>query len=491
MTRAILPVAVRKEIRALFPVWLASLLALAAAAVTRDSRVTLGATLAYGVGAIILGAQSIGHEYSHRTLDQLLSLPVERRRLFLVKFVVLALMVTALTVLASTVVYDTPMRRRLWTASGAAIGAPAASLFIAPALTLVGRSPLAGTVLTLGLSGAMLVLSELIAAAMAPSRADYPALRFTIWTYGVAAVSLIGGISSWRLFMRLEAIDDPGSQIDVPSLRGAARARTRHPLRSLFVKELYLQQLTFAVVAVYLVFGAVIAIVGARQRYEGGRDAVIDVALMLTFLYCLLLSILIGSLASAEERHLGTLESQALLPVAARQQWAVKVVTAIGLALLFGVVLPVALTWFMGVPSLTNRLGQVVAAVIVLTSLSLYLSSLSRSGVRAFVWTLPVAIAAGAAIEAIGSVLESVLTRLPVQWIGDWLPPGFDRGPFFPLRTESDVLWFAIIVAFLALLVGFASINHRSEWNVRRIAGQVACLAAYFAFGTMLVMVAR
>ena len=53
--------------------------------------------------------------------------------------------------------------------------------------------------------------------------------------------------------------------------------------------------------------------------------------------------ILIGSLASAEERQLGTLEWQTLLPSPAWQQWAVKVGVTFGLALLLGVGLPALL----------------------------------------------------------------------------------------------------------------------------------------------------
>ena len=57
----------------------------------------------------------------------------------------------------------------------------------------------------------------------------------------------------------------------------------------------------------------------------------------LTLLYGGSLAILIGSLASAEERQLGMLEWQTLLPSPAWQQWAVKVGVTFGLALLLGV----------------------------------------------------------------------------------------------------------------------------------------------------------
>ena len=51
-------------------------------------------------------------------------------------------------------------------------------------------------------------------------------------------------------------------------------------------------------------------------------------------LYGALLAVLIGSLASAEERQNGTLEWQLLLPMAAWKQWAVKVGTVLVLTAL-------------------------------------------------------------------------------------------------------------------------------------------------------------
>ena len=76
MTRARLRPFVVKEVRALLPVWLASACAgrpaAVRSAVPRRRRPRL---LVYGVGSVALGALSIGHEYTHRTLTLLLSQP--------------------------------------------------------------------------------------------------------------------------------------------------------------------------------------------------------------------------------------------------------------------------------------------------------------------------------------------------------------------------------------------------------------------------------
>ena len=68
-------------------------------------------------------------------------------------------------------------------------------------------------------------------------------------------------------------------------------------------------------------------------------------------LYFALLPLLMGSLSSAQERHFGMLQSQAMLPVPRAQQWAVKASVVLVLALVLGVVLP----WFVFAPPQISR----------------------------------------------------------------------------------------------------------------------------------------
>jgi hypothetical protein len=94
--------AVVKEIRALLPLWTACMLPVCAAALVRDSRILALGILAFTLGSVALGAQSMGHEYSCRTLGLLLSQPSERARLFLIKFGVLAVMLVTLAAAAAS-----------------------------------------------------------------------------------------------------------------------------------------------------------------------------------------------------------------------------------------------------------------------------------------------------------------------------------------------------------------------------------------------------
>ena len=107
MTRtALLLLPVSKEVRALAVPWLACIVAMIVPAVVYSPGIFGGVSVAaYVLGAAALGALSIGHEYTGRTLDLLLTLPARRERLLLFKLGALAAMLLALWVVAGTLVF--------------------------------------------------------------------------------------------------------------------------------------------------------------------------------------------------------------------------------------------------------------------------------------------------------------------------------------------------------------------------------------------------
>ena len=224
-----------KELRALAPPWVASACAIAAAVLSDPRSHELG-LIAYGFGSVMLGAQSVGHEYTHRTLAMLLSQPSSRRRIFLSKAAVLLAMLLTLAVFASLMLLRNGEQ-------GWAVASVLNGLCLAPLLTMASRNPLAGVVFTGGAPIWMFVVSRYVSAG-------------ALWgTTG--AVSVAAAAASWRLFMRLEAIDGRGGDVRLPAAwRRWAEAtfaassqpvRTKHPVRMLIKKELHLQQMTFAV----------------------------------------------------------------------------------------------------------------------------------------------------------------------------------------------------------------------------------------------------
>ena len=484
----LLPLDVTKEIRALLPTWLACMTTIGAATIFTSGRaltvvtqatVVSAGVLAYILGCAALGALSIGHEYSNRTLPLLLSLPASRRRLFTVKLTVLTAMLLGLSVLAMVGVLERLLRGGLSDAVVVGLLSFLGGLFLAPWLTMVCRNPLAGAVFAIAIEGSMLAVGELVAiltygASLAHS-GDADRVKLAVASWGMLLICAAAAVASWRMFMRLEAIDGRDSHIRLPhwlrgpatlAAPGVARGRGVHPMWWLARKELHLQQLTFVVAGIYLL--GWIAILRRGAVLGGTLDQPL---LMWTVMFGGVEALLSGSLASAEERQFGTLEAQVLLPMATAKQWAVKAGVALGLTLSLAVGLPFLLA------SLSPTAGGLrvnfsfVGTLFILTVGSLYVSSLCTSGVKALLLSLP------------GSALIFGLVSF-FTWVSQ-------AQAVVRVRHAAELsMWLSLglAVGFLAMLLWFAMRNHRSgERGVSRVWPQAIWMAGYLLMGVSVV----
>jgi ABC-2 family transporter len=423
--------------------------------------------LAFCWGVIALGAHSIGHEYAHRTLPLLLAQPVSRNRILTQKALVLLPMVLGLTMIASAS-FRIAGFEKLWRADGLQtllVFAPLSAISLAPLLSMLGRGTLPGIVFTIGIMGVLMVAGE-SAATLRYGLRDRPAVELfkvaLLWST-LPPVCAGAAIAAWRQFGRLQAIDGH-RDLQVPAWLwprpsdATVAVHRQHPFLVMVRKELHLQQLTFVVVAIY------VAAWIALWTLEHQAPEVPRLPLqLLTTIYLALLAVLIGSVASAEERHLGTLPSQLLLPVAAWKQWAIKAATALGLALLLGIALPYAL-YAVARPAddrMPLRLWREPAIVILLTTVSLYVSSLCGSAVRAMVASIPVAI--GSALytgAAAGLMREFALLAVRAATVSESNRVRVLQRMAMETRIQYALILAAIVT--IALLLRFAFVNHRS-----------------------------
>ena len=179
-----------------------------------------------------------------------------------------------------------------------------------------------------------------------------------------------------------------------------------------------------------------------------------------TAVYALGVPALIGSLATAEERQLGTLAWQLQLPIPIWQQWAVKAVTTFSLALLLSSGLPVLL-----VSVFWQSEGAFVDMSpifpIVTTAVSLYASSVCATALRA----------------AVTSVVAVPLALWLILLVGLF-------------RGRDGML--VVLLAAVVLLLVFAFFNHRSvQPTAARVARQTLSIAALVAVGFAVVTAAR
>jgi hypothetical protein len=442
------------ETRALLPMWLACVVAATVAGASgRDSR--LLSLIAIGTATIALGAQSIGHEYSHRTIGLMLMLPVSRRRLLAVKLGVLGAMLLLLVAYAWLLglfglFVDVPALPWLFAA---------AALCLAPSLTMLCRSALAGAIFSLSLPPTLLMVMTFVI-----HKASGPPDPVVLDLWSRLHVALLAGAAmfGWWLFMRLEAMEGAATGVHLPSWAGMSRkVEPKHPLWQLVKKELYLQHMTFAITVVYVVVCAAVVVldVAPLDRYTSVVGA-------MTAVYALGIPVLAGSLATAQERQFGTLAWQLQLPTPAWQQFAVKLAIVFGLALLLSTSARVLLLnslW----PSERHPLEIPIVLAIVMAATSMYLSSLCTTAVRAVV----------ASFVGVAFVLWLLLR---------WLVT------ISALSIERTGGVFAVLSATAALLAGLAFVNHRPEPpGATRIVQQVVAVAALMALGFGVLTITR
>lgn len=471
----------RKEAQAVIPLWGATVTALALAYLWRGRAFLDIGLFAYVVGAMAIGAQAIGQEYSCRTLSMLLVQPTGRARIYVVKLSVAAVFLALLAALAWFVFRDAwrPGSGHVRAVILPVLGA----LFLAPFFTMIGRGVLVGMILS-GSAPAMLWLLVLVVSwfgfGIDPDHASEVLLgRSGVWMMAVACPLL--GYLGWRRFATLEAGDADAAAFRLPRwLDGDAAARRPARLAALVMKETHLHQLTFAVTGVCVVI-YLVAVLLQRVSASVAAFPVGPVLLM----YCLGVALVVGAMASAEERQLGMHDGQRLQPAPAWQQWTVKVGMAFGLAILLGVALPMLLVRLAvnGGVGLTRLWFDLATVIVLLTAGGLYVSSLAASGVRALAWMLPAGIAAAMFVQTSDAALRWVTLQVWGRAMADVV-----SGAVVPTSVGPEQrMMFAIrvfVVTLVPVLVWFGFVNHHgSEPNPRRTIGQLAAIALVIATG--------
>ncbi len=502
MTSA-LAIQVRKEARALLPWWLgvaattivAAMLAQRFAAFPNyRPGLVLWVAVLHGLGVLALAALSLGQEVIHGTLPALLVQPIGRLRMLSTKLLVLVPAVAVLGLVTDWLLVDRYVRlelvRRLlvWAPVIAAIG-------LVPLLTLLTRKPLGGVVFSIAIPGLVLVAAESLYSLREGTQA------WSITWYGTLVLSAAGVIALFHQFQRLEAAGDgssaPPARLTRSTRTSVAASPTAAPhwVWLAAKKELRLQPLTCAVSGLY---AAAATLVAAAQHLDSAYVG--PGFLQLAGLHGVFIAIVAGSIASAEERHLGTLASQVLLPRAAWRQWMIKAGVTLGLTAVLAIGLPALLTAVLRPVDPFRVEQEFVVGIVLLTCGALYVSSLSSNSLWALLATFPAL--------AVAFVVAGGITLPVLRALREWFPIDHPRlstvlraeyGPdnlaAFRFRSDAirsveDIVTIALAVGVGVLALYFAARNHRSlDRNVRTIANQVAGLALYAVGGTLVFFV--
>jgi ABC-type transport system involved in multi-copper enzyme maturation permease subunit len=351
--------ALRKEFRLLLPAWIATLVpatvpvwCMHAAWFVRNAwAVQILSVACFGLGALFLALSPFGQETSFGTFSLMLAQPQTRRRLWWIKMSALA---AALALSLAALCLSWMLR---FQAAGFFNEQPAA--FVLSTLWgLAGLSALVAAVLVSGGLWTSLLFRQVTAAfwfsLLAPAAifgavwflADLDYGRRTLLVEGVAMgiYALAGFVLAGGLFRRAqdtpwgsEGVARPVSRGLSIRLLGFVFQEKRSSWAALFCKELQIQQVTLMMAGgLGLIYLAAVSLLMTRV----GPSLFIQGMVGAFWMLCLVIPLVVGSVAVAEERNLNTLEGQLCLPARKRSQFAVKLVVVLFLGVLLGAGMP-------------------------------------------------------------------------------------------------------------------------------------------------------
>lgn len=437
-------------------------------------------------------ALAFGHDYMHRTIASALAQPASRHQILRTRLVLCLIALLPLSLIQFFVsdffmwfffrsVAPIPWSHFFQSSLVRVFEPLLTAICLAPCLTILTRSVLFGTIVSMTAPFALGVLIR--AVALRIGLEDGPRL---VALHLTASFTLLitGAILTYRRFITQEAIETDlsvgrapraRSQSQISNLKSQILFRRSSPVWQLIRKELMLQRLPAAIAALS------VAIVFLVNK---------DHAAMLSIFYPATIIILIGAIASAEERRMGVIPSQVAHPISFGAQWLTKIAVAYTSALLFGVILPAAalllktdelksLT-FTSAGALTVNIALVCGGVLLILSIAIYISSLSESAIRAMLASLFViiisAMLAGAAYNAYSQYLWRLYADDRILQIAN-----ADDLAFHTVQLDLHVRSFALTtLGFIPLALYFAMQNHRYlERSGRHLFRQAATLILY------------
>ncbi len=448
----------KKEARALLPFWGATAAWMIVPFILGVKDPVPYALSGYLFACVVMGPVCVGHEFSHRTMAVLLAQPVPRRQLWREKLAatgaaILGLSLLLLLLLQLTGGLDEVIRHA---AEGdpsfgllsilVALMVPVMSFCTGPALTLFARNSLGGAAMTFLGPYFLMILGVILSAIFGISVDSIGEPLLLTYALVVGTVySVIVFRAGWQWFDQLEDAALIRKELALPAklahpLAGLAAMLTPKrggAMANLVRKELRLQQSAFFAALFFIVFWIGCLVAWRIYPAMGVEPIMIIPAIFL----CLAVPVTVGIVSTAEERNLGVHEWHLTLPVPAARQWFVKVLVAIVVNAVLGLLLPGLLvraaSWVTGDPRLLegghlHLVSPILIANLVLLCAALYSSTAASNGMRALIGTVVVFVACPSLF-------------IPLM---DYL--GWHHGIFEPVaRLMSDVvMWFSPIEHF-------------------------------------------
>lgn len=422
---------IAKDIRLIRPAWLLTGTLLIATAFLPHGQGSEWVILIVIFGLPVVAASMFGGEFNDGTLPQLLAQPVDRRRVWYEKMLVLTIALGSLLLVVLT------SGQASWLIAMVAICA----FCTVPFFTFVGRSTISGVILAIPLPAIVYIIgaiSVLWLFGRGTLETEENQRQFDLWVRAYSGILFPAYCAllyylGYRRFRSLEVTDAAPRQFRLPAWMHrvfeqvlACFFSRQRALRVLIGKELHFQH---NALIMFLIFVLVQTAMVAYIKFAHPKDPETSFIVPL-FIYIGLMPLVIGSSAIAEEQSVGTRAWHLTLPCSVRMQWLVKATTVLLFTAIFGLGIP--LVWLaIGKAFVVPTLGWpdhgavllYCSTVFLLAFLSFYASSFSRDTLRALLSAVGLSAALPFILMWLGSVVEhsplkSGLLRPFVQHFG-------------------------------------------------------------------------
>jgi ABC-type transport system involved in multi-copper enzyme maturation permease subunit len=289
--------------------------------------------------------------------------------------------------------------------------------------------------------------------------------------------SLAGLFFARWLFFRAQDVQWSGGTIVMPEMRGlpawfsrSSVKRMFRPHAALWRKEIQLHQSQFVMAGALLLLH--LGVLATRTFANFGKNSTTGFILEVFWGLWLVMPVLVGCAAVAEERKLGTLEGQLCLPVRRRTQFAIKFSVALFLSVLLGAVMPLLLEGSRILPDNLFTIGSLAAGWqnhLSATQLFLVHCLGIFMGLLPLLTLFGIAAAFGVISFYVSSLMRNTLQTLAPSVLGIGL--GF-FGMFVIAQMQTfdlDFLWRGPLPYFIGVPVLLLALPALAFWNFQHI----------------------
>lgn len=385
---------VRKEIRLLLPAWITALLLVLAPLLLGQlidgnepagviNRLTM---FGVAIGGIVLGLAGIGRELASHTFSMILAQPRPRGELWRAKLSVLIVSLIPIALFLGLV------SLRFFRSEERADVALTWLLTVCVAVTgglwttLLFRQIIAAFWISL-----LLPLAILFPIVSLGDEVAEETTRNYIATVLLVAYSIAGYLFARWQFRHTQDTAWTGGVVSLPSVdrwlpwkRPETVRSKMHPLRALLGKEFHFQQVSFLLAGLLLLLQIMVLLI--QKFVTLNENSVLATIVQMFWGIWIVMPLVVGCSAVAEERKLGTHEPQICLPVSCTWQFSVKVFVTLICSILLGAVVPV-LVEVINPGRESHSLdfaGGWTLACLCLTVIAFYASSLTQQLLQSF-----------------------------------------------------------------------------------------------------------